>query len=74
MARNPESHDTNLERFDPDQQAALQNLRSLISKIVPDAVEYISYGITAFRCNGKILVVTGYQPNTVLCTFSAHPF
>ena len=36
-------------------RATLQNLRETIHEIVPDAEEVISYGMPAFRLNGKVV-------------------
>jgi len=38
------------------QRAALENLRSTIKSIVPDAMEVISYDIPTFKLNGRMLV------------------
>lgn len=43
----------------PDQRETLGQLRKTIQSIVPDAVECISYGIPAFRKNGRLLVAFG---------------
>jgi uncharacterized protein YdhG (YjbR/CyaY superfamily) len=45
-----------LARVNPDNRAALQKLRRTIKTVVPKAEECISYGIPAFRLNGKVLV------------------
>ncbi len=39
-----------------DQREALQHLRSQIARLVPDAVETISYGLPAFKLHGGALV------------------
>jgi uncharacterized protein YdhG (YjbR/CyaY superfamily) len=41
---------------DDEQRAALAKLRKTIKSIVPDAEECISYGMPAFRHNGRMLV------------------
>jgi len=43
----------------PDKRAALEQVRQAIRAAAPDAVECISYGIPAFRLNGKFLVGLG---------------
>ena len=43
----------------PDKRAALQFLRRAIKAAAPSAVECISYGIPAFRLDGKLLVHFG---------------
>ena len=40
----------------PDKRAALQKLRKAIKAAAPKAEECISYGIPAFRLEGKVLV------------------
>jgi uncharacterized protein YdhG (YjbR/CyaY superfamily) len=42
-----------------DQRAALQNLRANIKAAAPDLEECISYGIPAFRWQGKFLLGLG---------------
>ncbi len=39
-----------------EQHEALQRLRSQIARLVPDAVETISYGMPAFKLQGRFLV------------------
>lgn len=43
----------------PEQRAALQKLRKTIRAAVPKAEECISYGLAAFRLDGKPLVAFG---------------
>ena len=38
------------------QQKALQRLRAQVARLVPEAVETISYGMPAFKLNGRFLV------------------
>ena len=47
----------------PDQRAALQKLRETIHTVTPKAEECISYGIPAFRLNGRSLVFFGAWAN-----------
>lgn len=47
--------DTYLAGLDESQRAALQQLRQQIREIVPDAEECISYGMPAFRVEGKVV-------------------
>jgi len=51
----------------PDQRAALQKLRETIHTVTPKAEECISYGIPAFRLNGRSLVFFGAWANH--CSF-----
>jgi uncharacterized protein YdhG (YjbR/CyaY superfamily) len=39
-----------------DQREALQRLRAQVARLVPDAVELISYGMPAFKLNGRFLL------------------
>jgi 3-methyladenine DNA glycosylase AlkD/uncharacterized protein YdhG (YjbR/CyaY superfamily) len=43
----------------PEQRAALEKLRTTIRTVAPAAEEGISYGLAAFRLNGKPLVALG---------------
>ena len=51
--------DEYLAGVNPRQQAALQKLRQAIREVAPSAEECISYGIPAFRLNGRSLVFFG---------------
>jgi uncharacterized protein YdhG (YjbR/CyaY superfamily) len=51
--------DEYLTAVSPDQRAALEKLRKTIKAAVPDAEECISYGLAAFRLDGKPLVAFG---------------
>jgi uncharacterized protein YdhG (YjbR/CyaY superfamily) len=42
--------------FPDEVQTRLRKLQQLVRKAAPDAVESISYGIPAFKLNGKVLV------------------
>lgn len=41
------------------ERAALERVRAMIRKVVPDATEVISYGMPTFRHNGRMLVAYG---------------
>lgn len=65
-----------LEGLSPEKRAAFENLRKTIRSTVPNAEECISYGIPAFRLNGKFLVGLGagadhcsFYPGSVLDDF-----
>jgi uncharacterized protein YdhG (YjbR/CyaY superfamily) len=47
----------------PSQRAALEKLRQAIRAAAPNAEECISYGIPAFRLNGRSLVFLGAWAN-----------
>jgi len=58
-ATKPKTFDGYLESLSEDQRAALEKLRKAIRAAAPKAEECISYGIPAFRLNGKFLVGLG---------------
>ena len=62
-----------LAQLSADKRAALNKLRRMIRAVVPKATECISYGIPAFRLDGKFLVGFGAGANH--CSFypGAHP-
>jgi uncharacterized protein YdhG (YjbR/CyaY superfamily) len=45
-----------LAALDPDKRSALEKLRKAIRAAAPKAEECISYGVPAFRLNGRFLV------------------
>ncbi len=51
--------DEYLEGVSDDKRAALERLRKTIHRVVPKAEECISYGLAAFRLNGRPLVAFG---------------
>ncbi len=59
--------DATLGALPPDQQGALQALRSTIAAAAPEAVEAISYGAPAFRYRGRPLVT--YAAARSHCSF-----
>jgi len=68
--------DAYLAAVSPEKRAALERLRKVIRAAAPKAEECISYGIPAFRLNGKFLVGLGaaathcsFYPGAVLATF-----
>ena len=52
----PDTIDDYLATVSPDKRAALEKLRRTIRAAVPRAEECISYGVPAFRLDGKVLV------------------
>ena len=48
--------DAYLAGLPPAQRGALQRLRAQIARLVPDAVETISYGMPTFKLHGRFLV------------------
>jgi uncharacterized protein YdhG (YjbR/CyaY superfamily) len=55
----PTTFDECLAAFGPEQRAALEKLRRVIRVAVPDAVECVSYGLPAFKLDGRGLVALG---------------
>ena len=63
MAVKAKTIDEYLAAVSADQRAALERLRKTIREMVPQAEEYISYGLAAFRLNGRPLVAFGAATN-----------
>jgi uncharacterized protein YdhG (YjbR/CyaY superfamily) len=61
--RKPKTIDEYLAGVDADHRDALQKLRETIHSVAPTAEECISYGIPAFRLNGRSLVFFGAWAN-----------
>ncbi|HET6888986.1 MAG TPA: DUF1801 domain-containing protein [Candidatus Udaeobacter sp.] len=57
--RKPNTVDEYLAGVNADQRAALEKLRKTIHAVAPKVEECISYGIPAFRLNGRSLVFFG---------------
>lgn len=63
MAKKATTFDEYLASVRDDQRAALEKLRRIIKAAVPRAEECISYGLAAFRLDGKPLVAMGASAN-----------
>jgi uncharacterized protein YdhG (YjbR/CyaY superfamily) len=61
--RKPKTIDEYLAGVNADQRDVLQELREAIHAVAPKAEECISYGIPAFRLNGRSLVFFGAWAN-----------
>jgi uncharacterized protein YdhG (YjbR/CyaY superfamily) len=59
MAAKPTTIDEVLALVSAEQRVALEKLRKTIKAAAPKAEECISYGLAAFRLNGKPLVAFG---------------
>src|SRR3984893_18588732 len=59
----PRTIDEYLAGVTADQRAALEKLRKTIRTVAPKAEECISYGLAAFRLNGRPLVAFGASAN-----------
>jgi uncharacterized protein YdhG (YjbR/CyaY superfamily) len=57
--RKPTTIDGYLRNVKADQRRALEGLRRVIRDVAPDSKECISYGIPAFRVDGRALVFFG---------------
>lgn len=56
MKKNSSDIDKYIKNFPPDVQARLEQVRAVIRKAAPDAWEGISYGMPAYKLNGRPLV------------------
>ncbi len=63
MKRNPKTVDEYLASVNYDHSKALQKIRETVHAVAPNAQECISYGIPAFRLNGRSLVFFGAWAN-----------
>src|SRR5882724_12594736 len=61
--RKPRTIEEYLAGVSADQQIALEKLRKIIHAVAPKVEECISYGIPAFRLNGRSLVFFGAWAN-----------
>ena len=52
--------DDYLKKVDSPQKEALERIRKIVSETAPEAVEVISYGMPAFKYEGKYLI--GFAP------------
>lgn len=67
MTRKPMTTDQYLATVKGEKRAALEKLRRTIRTVVPRAEECISYGIPAFRLDGK--VVAGFAATAKGCSY-----
>ncbi|MDY7039916.1 MAG: DUF1801 domain-containing protein [Chloroflexota bacterium] len=61
MSENVNDVDVYLQNLRPERRTALESLRSLIFKVVPDAVETIRYGMPAYEYEGRQLCLFASQ-------------
>ena len=59
MTGKAQTHDEYLAAVSDDKRAVLEELRRIIREAAPGAVECISYGLPAFRLDGRNLVAYG---------------
>jgi uncharacterized protein YdhG (YjbR/CyaY superfamily) len=67
MAAKPHAIDEYLASLSPDVRAALQKVRRAVHAAAPGAVECISYGMPAFRLDGKL--IAGFKAAANHCSF-----
>jgi uncharacterized protein YdhG (YjbR/CyaY superfamily) len=67
MPAKPQTIDEYLAPLSSQKRAALEKLRRAIRSAAPKAEECISYGVPAFRLDGKMLVAFGAATNH--CSF-----
>jgi uncharacterized protein YdhG (YjbR/CyaY superfamily) len=63
QAVRPKTIDEYLARANPEQRAALEQLRRTIHAVAPGVEESISYGLAGFKLNGRPLVYFGAWAN-----------
>ena len=63
MSARPKTIDEYLAAVSDDKRAALEKLRKTVKAAAPQAEECISYGLAAFRLNGRPLVAFGATAN-----------
>jgi uncharacterized protein YdhG (YjbR/CyaY superfamily) len=69
VAKRPRTIDEYLGPLSAEHRAALQKVRQAVHAAAPKAEECISYGMPAFRLNGKL--IAGFKSATHHCSF--HP-
>ncbi len=69
MTKRPRDIDAYLAGLDASSGAALRKLRQAIHAAAPKAEECVSYGMPAFRLNGKL--IAGFRAAAHHCSF--HP-
>ena len=69
MATRPQTIDQYLAGLSPENRAALQKVRRAVHAAAPGAEECISYGMPAFRLDGKL--IAGLKAAANHCSF--HP-
>jgi uncharacterized protein YdhG (YjbR/CyaY superfamily) len=69
MAKNPLTIDEYLAGLSQENRTALEKVRRAVLAAAPDAEETISYGMPAFRLNGKL--IGGFKAAANHCSY--HP-
>ena len=73
MPRKPQTIDEYLAPLSSEKRVALEKLRRAIRSAAPQAQESISYGIPAFRIDGRLLVAFGAAANHCAFYPGAYP-
>jgi len=73
MPRKPSTIDEYLAGLTSDKRATLNTVRKAIKAAAPGAVEGVSYGIPAFRMNGRMLMWFGAATNHCSVYPGAYP-
>ncbi len=73
MSPKPKTIDDYLAPLSSEKRVALENLRTAIQSAAPKAQECISYGIPAFRIDGRLLVAFGAAANHCAFYPGAYP-
>ena len=61
----PKSTDEYISSFSKETQKLLQEVRKTIKNAIPNAKETISYGMPAYKLNGKALIYFGGYKNHI---------
>jgi len=67
VATKPHTVDEYLAGLSPENRTALQKVRRAVHGAAPEAEECISYGMPAFRLNGKL--IAGFKAAARHCSF-----
>lgn len=66
MMLKPETVDIYIQGFQPEVQERLNEIRSLIKQLAPNARESISYGMPAYSLNSPLVYFAGYKSHVGL--------
>ena len=57
--------DAYIAKFEGERKKRLEVMRELVTELVPEADEAVSYGLVGYKLNGKPLVYFGAFPNHI---------
>jgi len=69
----PETTDAYIKGFPKETQDVLQQMRAIVTKAAPKAVEVISYGMPAFKQHGILVYFAGYKSHIGLYPNGSSP-